>query len=238
MLKDITLGQYYPRDSIIHKLDPRVKLLGTLIYIICVFLFHGVIGFLFASFILIGLIKLSKVPYQFMLKGVRAIWLLIVITAAANLFFSNGHVDYVRFHAFHISDTGVHNAIYYSIRLVYLVIGSSIMTLTTSPNKMTDGLETGLRVLNRIHFPIHEMAMMMSIALRFVPILGEEAEKIKRAQQARGAAFDKGNLLQRAKSMIPILVPLFVSSFQRAQDLSLAMEARCYKGGELSLIHI
>ena len=231
MLKNITLGQYYPGDSIIHRMDPRVKLLATLVYIICVFLFQGLIGWILLTAILIFLTKLSGVPFRMMAKGVRALWPLLAITAFFNLFFTQGE-DLWRVGVIHITDAGLHQAIFYALRLVYLIMGSSVMTLTTSPNKLTDGLEKGLSWLSRIGVPVHEIALMMSIALRFIPILGEEAEKIKKAQLARGADFDEGNVIRRALALIPILVPLFVSAFGRAQDLSQAMDARCYHGGE------
>ncbi len=232
MLKDITIGQFYPADSVIHRLDPRVKLVGTILYIVCVFLAKGTIGFALLVAIPVILTGMAKVPYRMLLKGLRAIWPLIAITAACNLFFAAGETEYWNWKFLHLSDAGIHNAIFYTVRLILLVAGTSLMTLTTSPGKLTDGMETGLRPLARIGIPVHEIAMMMSIALRFIPILGEEAEKIKKAQTARGAVFDEGSIFARAKAFIPILVPLFVSAFQRAQDLALAMEARCYHGGE------
>lgn len=232
MLKDITLGQYYPADSVIHKLDPRVKLFATILYIVSLFLFHDLPGLIFVTVILIVIIGLSKVPFSFMMKGIRAIWVLILITAVCNLFFTQGTEDLFAWKFVHISQQGIHNTIYFTIRLVYLVVGTSVMTLTTTPNKLTDGLEQGLKPLSKLGVPVHEIAMMMSIALRFIPILSEEAEKIKKAQMARGANFEEGGLIQKAKSLVPILVPLFVSAFRRANDLALAMEARCYRGGE------
>ncbi len=232
MLKDITLGQFYPADSVIHRLDPRVKLFSTILYIVALFLVNGPVGWVLVTVFLAAAIALSDVPFLLMLKGVRAIWVLVVITAVCNLFFTKGDDILIQWGILCITGTGVRKAVYYSLRLVFLVVGTSVMTLTTSPNRLTDGIETGLRFLNRIHIPIHEIAMMMSIALRFIPILGEEADKVKKAQMARGADFEEGNLIQRVKSLIPILVPLFVSAFRRANDLSLAMEARCYRGGE------
>lgn len=230
MLKNITLGQYYPGNSIIHRMDPRVKLLATLAYIICVFLFCGTIGWILLTAILVILTALSGVPARLMWKGVRALWPLLVITAFFNLFFTQGEMLW-QFGILHITDAGLHQAILYALRLIYLIMGSSLMTLTTSPNKLTDGLEKGLRGLAAIGVPVHEIALMMSISLRFIPILGEEAEKIKKAQLARGADFDEGNVIRRALGLIPILIPLFVSAFGRAQDLSQAMDARCYHGG-------
>ena len=232
MLKDITLGQYYPTESVIHRLDPRVKLVATLMYIVSLFLFHDFVGFIVVTLFFIDIIRMSHVPFSFMLKGVRAIWLLVVITAVCNLFFTQGAQTYFAWKFIHITDTGVSNAVYFTIRLVYLVVGTSVMTLTTTPNKLTDGLEEGLKPLSKIGVPVHEIAMMMSIAMRFIPILAEEADKIKKAQMARGANFEEGNIIQKAKAMVPILVPLFVSAFRRANDLATAMEARCYHGGE------
>ena len=231
MLKDITLGQYYPADSVLNKLDPRVKLLGTVLYIISLFVFKGLTGFVLATVFLFGMIALSKVPWKMMWKGIKAIWMLILITAVCNLLFTPGD-DLASLGIIHITHQGLFNAVFFSIRLVYLVLGTSVMTLTTTPNKLTDGLEEGLRCLKAVRVPVHEIAMMMSIALRFVPLLGEETDRIKKAQMARGANFEGGNIFKKAKSLIPLLVPLFVSAFHRATDLALAMEARCYHGGE------
>lgn len=231
MLRDITLGQYYPADSVIHKLDPRVKLFGTMVFIISLFCFKGVIAFLLATVFLIAVIKVSKVPFKFMVKGLKAIMVLMLITAVFNLFLTPGEV-LVSFWKFKITDQGLKSAVLMAIRLVYLILGTSIMTLTTTPNQLTDGLEKALHPLNKIKVPVHAIAMMMSIALRFIPILIEETDKIMKAQMARGADFESGNLIKKAKSMIPLLVPLFVSAFRRADDLAMAMEARCYNGGE------
>ena len=230
MLRDITLGQYYPADSVIHKLDPRVKLFATFIYIISLFCFKGIAALLFATVFLIFCIRTSKVPFKFMVKGLKAIVVLMLITAAFNLFLTPG-TPIVKFWIFKITAEGAQNAILMAIRLTYLILGTSIMTLTTTPNQLTDGLEKSLMPLSKIGVPVHAIAMMMSIALRFIPILIEETDKIMKAQMARGADFESGNLVQRAKSMIPILVPLFVSAFRRATDLAMAMEARCYRGG-------
>ncbi len=231
MLRDITIGQYYPADSIIHKLDPRVKLFATLIFIISLFSFKNVAGFLAATVFMFGFIKLSKVPFGYMVKGLKAIVVLMLITAAFNLFLTTGE-ELVSFWIFTITYEGLRNAVMMTVRLIYLILGTSVMTLTTTPNELTDGLEKALRPLNKIHVPVHEIAMMMSIALRFIPILVEETDKIMRAQMARGADFESGGIIQKAKNMIPLLVPLFVSAFRRANDLAMAMEARCYRGGE------
>ncbi len=231
MLRDITIGQYYPADSVVHKLDPRVKLFSTLIYIIALFTFRGILGFAIITAGLTSAILLSKVPFKFMIKGLRAIIILLLITGVFNLLFTPGNVEYWSWGPFRLTDTGISNAILMVVRLVYLILGTSLMTLTTTPNQLTDGLEKSLRPLNKIHVPVHAIAMMMSIALRFIPILLEETDKIMKAQMARGADFEHGNLIQRAKNMIPLLIPLFVSAFRRADDLAMAMEARCYSGG-------
>ncbi len=231
MLREITLGQYYPTDSVIHKLDPRVKLAGTLVFIISLFAFGSIEAYVVATIFLAAVIKTSKVPFRFMIKGLKAIIMLLMITVIFNLFLVQGTVV-VKFWVFQITQEGIKTAVSMAIRLIYLIIGSSVMTLTTTPNDLTDGLEKALSPLKKLHAPIHEISMMMSIALRFIPILLEETDKIMKAQQARGADFESGNLLQKAKNMIPLLVPLFISAFRRANDLAMAMEARGYHGGE------
>ncbi|RHQ01422.1 energy-coupling factor transporter transmembrane protein EcfT [Roseburia sp. AM51-8] len=231
MLRDITLGQYYPADSVIHKLDPRTKLFATLLFIISVFSFDGIVGFIVMTAFLFGVIALSKVPLSFMLRGLKAIMILLVIAGLFNLFLTPGQVLWSIW-KIHITREGLRNAVLMTIRMVYLIMGSSVMTLTTTPNQLTDGLEKALKPLQKINVPVHEIAMMMSIALRFIPILIEETDKIMKAQMARGADFETGGLVKKAKNMVPLLVPLFVSAFRRANDLALAMEARCYVGGE------
>ena len=231
MLRDITLGQYYPADSVIHKLDPRVKLFATMIYIISLFCFKGIAALLVATVFLIAVIRVSKVPFHFMVKGLKTIMVLMIITALFNLFLTPGE-PLVTVWIFKITAEGIKSAALMTIRLVYLILGTSIMTLTTTPNQLTDGLEKALMPLSKIGIPVHAIAMMMSIALRFIPILIEETDKIMKAQMARGADFENGNLIQKVKNMIPLLVPLFVSAFRRADDLAMAMEARCYNGGE------
>lgn len=231
MLKDITLGQYYPADSVIHKLDPRTKLFATLVYIISLFLFQNIAGVAVATVFLTVFIVLSKVPFCYMVKGLRAIVIILLITAVFNLFLTPGEV-LVRFGIFKITDAGIISAVRMAVRLIYLILGTSVVTLTTTPNALTDGLEKALHPLNKIKIPVHEIAMMMSIALRFIPILVEETDKIMKAQIARGADFESGNLIRKAKNMVPLLVPLFISAFRRANDLAMAMEARCYHGGE------
>ena len=231
MLRDITLGQYYPADSVIHKLDPRVKLFGTLIYIISLFVFKGLPAFILAAIFLVVLIKLSKVPFSYMVKGLKTIVLIMLFAAVFNLFLTPG-TKLVSFWIFTITYEGLKNAVVMMVRLIFLIIGTSLMTLSSTPNELTDGLEKALSPLKYIKVPVHEIAMMMSIALRFIPILIEETDKIMKAQMARGADFEHGNLIQKAKNMVPLLVPLFVSAFRRANDLAMAMEARCYRGGE------
>lgn len=230
MIKDITLGQYYPVDSVLHRLDPRTKLFGTMIFIISLFVTNNIWGYLLATCFLVFCIRISKVPFSFMVRGLKAIVFLLLISVSFNLFLTDGtpifQIGFIK-----ITWEGLRLAGFMGLRLIYLVIGSSIMTLTTTPNELTDGLEKGLGFLKRIGVPVHEVSMMMSIALRFIPILIEETDKIMKAQMARGADFESGNLIQKAKSMVPLLVPLFVSAFRRATDLAMAMEARCYHGG-------
>ena len=231
MLRDITLGQYYQTESVIHRLDPRVKLAGTLLFIISLFFFRNFIGYLVAALFLAVVIGLSHVPFRFMVKGMRAVVFLLLITVVFNLFLTPGEA-LVSIWKLTITKEGLATAVTMAVRLTMLIIGSSIMTLTTTPNNLTDGLEKGLRPLKLFKVPVHEVAMMMSIALRFIPILLEETDKIMKAQIARGADFESGNLIRRAKALVPLLVPLFISAFRRANDLAMAMEARCYRGGD------
>lgn len=231
MFRELTIGQYYPGDSIIHRLDPRVKLMGALLFIVSVFLASNIFSILVVTAFLVSIIILCKVPLSFMLKGLKSIVLLLVIAGIFNLFLTPGTVLF-QFGFLHITDVGIKNCIFMIIRMTYLIVGTSVMTLTTTPNGLTDGLEKSLGFLKKIKIPVHEIAMMMSIALRFTPILVEETDKIMKAQMARGADFESGGVFKRAKSMVPILVPLFVSAFRRANDLALAMEARCYNGGD------
>ena len=228
---ELTLGQYYPVDSVIHQMDPRTKLFGTMIFIIALFLSNSVTGYVLMTIFLLLCIKLSNVPIKMMLKGLRAIIFLVLISVSVNLFLTPGdpifHIGFLK-----ITREGIRISIFMALRLVYLVVGSSVMTLTTTPNALTDGLEKSLGFLKIIKIPVHEIAMMMSIALRFIPILVEETDKIKKAQMDRGADFETGNIVRKAKAMVPLLVPLFISAFRRATDLAMAMEARCYHGGE------
>ena len=232
MIRDITIGQYYPANSVLHKLDPRVKLFATVIYVIALFSFKGIVGLALITGFLYAVIKISKVPFKFISKGLKAIVVLIVITSVFNLLGTSGDVVFWKWGSLQITDKGIINSVVMTIRLIYLILGTSIMTLTTTPNQLTNGLETALAPLNKINVPVHSIAMMMSIALRFIPILIEETDKIMKAQMARGADFEHGNLIQKAKAMVPLLVPLFVSAFRRAEDLAMAMEARCYHGGD------
>ncbi|MBQ1328961.1 MAG: energy-coupling factor transporter transmembrane protein EcfT [Mogibacterium sp.] len=230
MIRDITLGQYYPGDSAVHRLDARTKIIATLLYIIELFVVNNFWGFLIAAAALFAVIAVSRVPLKFIFRGLTAVFLIIAFTFVLNLFMVEGRVLW-HWKFLTITYEGVHRAFFMAVRLVLLIIGSSVMTLTTKPVELTDGLEKLLKPFSKIGLPSHEIALMMTIALRFIPTLMEETDKIIKAQQARGADFESGNLLQRAKSLIPILVPLFVSSFRIAQDLALAMEARCYRGG-------
>ncbi len=231
MLRDITLGQYYQTDSVIHKLDPRVKLVATFVFIISLFLVDNFIGYLLAAAFLVCMVKISKVPFRYMVKGMKSIVFLLLIAVCFNLFLTPGEPLF-SFWKLTVTKEGVRLAAMMAIRLVFLIIGSSLMTLTTTPNNLTDGMEKLMSPLKRLHVPVHEVAMMMSIALRFIPILLEETDKIMKAQIARGADFESGNLIKKAKSLVPLLVPLFISAFRRANDLAMAMEARCYRGGE------
>lgn len=231
MLRDITLGQYYQTESLIHKMDPRVKLGGTVLFIISLFFFKNYAGYVIAALFLGLVIRLSKVPFKFMVKGMKTIVMLMLITVVFNLFLTPGTPLFTIW-KLTITQEGLKMAISMAIRLTLLIIGSSVMTLTTTPNNLTDGMEKMMGPLKVFKVPVHEVAMMMSIALRFIPILLEETDKIMKAQIARGADFESGNLFKRAKAMVPLLVPLFISAFRRANDLAMAMEARCYRGGE------
>ena len=231
MLRDITLGQYYQTDSVIHRLDPRVKLAATFVYICSLFVVDRAAGYAIAVLFLAFAIKCSNVPFRFMVRGMRSIMVLLGITVFFNLFLTPGEPLYSVW-KITVTKEGVSMAVKMAVRLSLLIIGSSVMTLTTTPNNLTDGLERAMRPLQKLRVPVHEVAMMMSISLRFIPILLEETDKIMKAQMARGASFDEGNLIQKAKSMVPLLVPLFISAFRRANDLAMAMEARCYRGGD------
>ena len=227
MLRDITLGQYYPSDSVIHKMDPRVKLFGTLVFIISLFLFQKISVYVVATLFLACVIGISKVPFSFMVKGLKGIFVLMMITVVFNLFLTPGTTAFAIW-KLKVTWEGIRQAAFMAVRLTYLILGSSVLTLTTTPNNLTDGLEKALSPLKKIKVPVHEVSMMMSIALRFIPILLDETDKIMKAQMARCADFESGGLIKKAKS----LVPLFISAFRRANDLAMAMEARGYRGGD------
>ena len=231
MIREITLGQYYQSDSVIHRMDPRVKLIGTVAFVVSLFLSDYFLGYAVAILFLALCVKLSTVPFKFIVRGMKTVVFLLIITVVCNLFFTTGTVAVTIWKAT-ITYEGIRMAAMMALRLSLLILGSSIMTLTTTPNNLTDGMESVMSPLKRIKVPVHEIAMMMSIALRFIPILLEETDRIMKAQIARGADFETGGLIKRAKAMIPLLVPLFIAAFRRANDLALAMEARCYRGGE------
>ncbi len=232
MMKNITMGQYYPVDSWVHRLDPRTKILLTIAMIVAVFLVQDLLGYaLMLGFVYLSA-RMSRIPFRMLMRGIKPLRFILILTFLLNLFFSTGTTMLVEWGFVKISQEGLSQAVHYSLRLVFLVLGTSLMTLTTSPIALSDGIEMLLSPLKKLHFPAHELAMMMSIALRFIPTLMEESDKIMKAQMARGADFESGNLLARAKAMVPLLVPLFVSAFRRAGDLAMAMESRCYHGGE------
>lgn len=231
MIRDITLGQYYPGDSIIHRLDPRIKIIATVLYIIELFIVNNFTGFGICTIALGIVVILSKVPLSYIMRGLKPILIILLFTFFLNIFMIDGKILF-QIGFLKITDAGLYTAVFMSIRLILLIIGSSLLTLATTPISLTDGIERLLTPLSKIGVPTHEIAMMMSIALRFIPTLLDETDKIMKAQQARGADFESGNIMRRAKSLIPILVPLFVSAFRIAQDLAMAMEARCYRGGK------
>ena len=231
MIREMTLGQYYKADSVLHKLDARVKLLGTLLFVITLFFPKSLLSLGIATVFLASTIKLSKVPFSMMIRGVKPLFVIICFSAIINMISVGGEV-LIKLGPVSITKQGLWMAFYLVIRLVYLVIGSSVMTFTTTPNQLTDGLEKGFRFLKKVHIPVHEIAMMMSIALRFIPILTEELDKIMKAQMSRGVDFESGNILERGRKLIPVLVPLFIAAIRRASDLAMAMDARCYNGGE------
>ena len=232
MLKNMTLGQYFPGDSMIHRMDPRIKFIIVLALIVVIFIAKTVWGYLaIPAFLLFGALA-SRVPFIYVLKGLKPLWFILVFTFVINIFFITGEHILVEWWIIRIYEEGLLQAVNIAVRLILLIFSTTVLTLTTSPMEITDGLERLLSPLKVIKFPAHELALMMSIALRFIPTLMEETDRIMKAQTARGASFDTGGLLKRAKGMIPVLVPLFVSAFKRAEDLSLAMESRCYNGGK------
>lgn len=232
MIKDITIGQYVPGDSFVHKLDPRIKILISLIYIIDLFIVNDLKGYIFIVLFTIASIVLSKIHFRYIYKGLKPVFILILITAILNVLMSSGTQVIWKWKFITVYKEGIVIAGFMVLRLVFLIIGTSLLTLTTSPIELTDGIEKLLNPMKKIGVPVHELAMMMTIALRFIPTLMDETDKIMKAQMARGADFESGNLMQRAKNLVPLLVPLFISSFRRADELAMAMEARCYRGGE------
>ena len=232
MLRDITLGQYFPGTTIVHKLDPRVKLLLTLVYITALFMSRGFPAYALMLAILLTCISLSKIKPKSVLSGLRPVLIIIMLTVVLNIFFIRGETVIFEYRFIVITREGVFTAIFMAARFIMLIIGSFLLTYTTSPIALTDGLERMLNPLKKIKLPIHELAMMMSIALRFIPTLIEETDKIMSAQKARGADFETGGLIKRAKAILPLIIPLFISAFRRADELATAMESRCYHGGE------
>ena len=232
MLKDITLGQYFPGDTVAHRLDPRTKILLVTLYIIALFCAKNLLSYALLAAVLTVCVRISRVGLRALVRGLKPVLFIIVFTGILNLFFTPGDRYVLEWGFLRVSDTGLRNAVFMVVRIMLLIMGTFLMTYTTSPISLTDGLERLLNWMKRIHVPVHELAMMMSIALRFIPTLIEETDKIMSAQKARGADFESGGLIQKAKALIPILVPLFISAFRRADELATAMECRCYHGGE------
>lgn len=232
MLKDITLGQYFPGTSIVHRLDPRTKLVMTVLYIVALFLAGNWVSYGLMLLFLLVCIKISKIPFKAIVRGMKPLVIIVIFTGILNLFYSDGGKVILSIWKLTITTAGVVRAIFMVGRILMLVSGTFLLTYTTSPISLTDGLESLMNPLKKLHVPVHELAMMMCIALRFIPTLIEETDKIMSAQKARGADFESGSVLDRAKALIPILVPLFVSAFRRADELATAMECRCYQGGE------
>ncbi len=231
MLKDVTLGQFFPGNSVAHKLDPRTKLILTVLYIVALFCAKSFVSYGLMVALLIISVKISGVSPKALVRGLKPVLLIICFTAVLNLFYTPGE-ELVHFWIFRITKEGLFTAFFMVLRITMLIMGTFLLTYTTSPIALTDGLETLLAPLKKIKVPVHELAMMMSIALRFIPTLIEETDKIMSAQKARGADFESGSILDRAKALVPILVPLFISAFRRADELAVAMECRCYNGGE------
>ena len=232
MLKDITIGQYFPGDSVIHRMDPRFKIICTMLFIVTLFAGSSVWTLAIGAVFVILMLALSRIPFKLIWRSVKPILPILVFTGVLNLVFVGDDNVLWKWKFLKITMGGVQTSIFMIVRIVLLIIGSSLLTYTTSPILLTDAIESLMNPLKKIRFPVHEMAMMMSIALRFIPTLIEETDKIMSAQKARGADFDSGSLVRRAKALLPILVPLFVSAFRRADELATAMECRCYHGGE------
>lgn len=231
MFKNLTIGQHYPVESPVHNLDPRVKIIITLAFLVSLFLIDSFSTYLIVVVFLTAAITISKVPVKFVIKGLRPILMIIIITFDINLLMTPGRIIF-QAGFIKITEEGLKQAGFMAIRLTLLIMGTSLLTLTTSPIILTDGIESLLKPFKRLGLPAHELAMMMTIALRFIPTLMEETEKIMKAQKSRGADFESGNIMSRAKNLVPLLVPLFISAFRRADELAMAMEARCYRGGE------
>lgn len=232
MLKDITLGQYFPGNTVAHRLDPRTKILLVTLYIIALFSAKGLLGYMVMAATLAVCVKISKVGFKSLVRGLKSLVVIIAFTGILNIFFTPAETYLLEWGILRISEKGIQNALFMVVRIMLLVMGTFLMTYTTSPIRLTDGLESLLGPLKRLRVPVHELAMMMAIALRFIPTLIEETDKIMSAQKARGADFESGNIFQKAKALVPILVPLFISAFRRADELATAMECRCYHGGE------
>lgn len=232
MFKNISIGQYIPGNTFVHNLDPRVKLIITFIFIAALFIITNFSGYLFILlFVYLG-ITISKIPFSYVLKGLKPIIIILLLTVGLNMFFTPGGATIFALGPLKITTAGLKLAAFMALRLIFLIIGTSLLTLTTSPISLTDGIEHLLNPFKKIGVPAHELAMMMTIALRFIPTLIEETEKIMKAQMARGADFESGNIINRAKNLVPLLVPLFISAFRRADELAIAMESRCYRGGK------
>ena len=232
MLKDITLGQYFPGDTVAHRLDARTKILLVTLYIIALFCAKNLLSYALLAAVLAACVRISRVGLRALVRGLKPVLFIIIFTGILNLFFTPGNRYVLEWGFLRVSDTGLRNAVFMVLRIMLLIMGTFLMTYTTSPISLTDGLERLLNWMKKLRVPVHELAMMMSIALRFIPTLIEETDKIMSAQKARGADFESGGLIQKAKAMIPILVPLFISAFRRADELATAMECRCYHGGE------
>ena len=232
MLKDITLGQYFPGNTVAHRLDPRTKILLVTLYIIALFSAKGLLGYMVMAATLAVCVKISKVGFKSLVRGLKPLVVIIAFTGILNIFFTPAESYLLEWGILRISEKGIQNALFMVVRIMLLVMGTFLMTYTTSPIRLTDGLKSLLGPLKRLRVPVHELAMMMAIALRFIPTLIEETDKIMSAQKARGADFESGNIFQKAKALVPILVPLFISAFRRADELATAMECRCYHGGE------
>ncbi len=232
MIKNVSLGQYFPGNSIVHRLDPRMKLVLVVAIIVLIFMMNTLIGNLVVFAFLVATVILSRVNVKFVLRGLKPLWFIIILTFILNTFFYSGGTEIWSWWIFRVSQEGLMSAIRLAVRLIFLITATTMLTLTTSPIALTDGIESLLKPLKALKFPVHELAMMMTIAMRFIPTLIEETDKIMKAQTARGAEFDSGSIFKRAAGMVPLLVPLFVSAFRRADELAFAMESRCYHGGE------